>query len=231
MWHFCFGSFGCWIVHSGSWVAHLSFWVGPFVFGSPLSWLWNRDAVLVAESVILVSTYRSFWFLKLVMLVAEAGFLDCWSGRRSLFLSFISFASLVGLLGFSASRLVRWLLGFSACWLLGLPCGFSTSQVTMGFNSKVYWLMYTFTYDYLGYPHDLGKRPYWFFNFSVSKEFDPNTSDKRFSIYGRNQCLSAQGIRISRPARGAPRHRRGWLLHLICGHPSMDPWFIQMNMD
>ena len=132
---------------------------------------------------------------------------------------------------FSASRLVRWLLGFSACWLLGLPCGFSASQVTMGFNSKVYWLMYTFTYDYLGYPHDLGKRPYWFFNFSVSKEFDPNTSDKRLSIYGRNQCLSAQGIRISRPARGAPRHRRGWLLHLICGHPSMDPWFIQMNMD
>ena len=91
--------------------------------------------------------------------------------------------------------------------------------------------MYTFTYDYLGYPHDLGKRPYWFFNFSVSKEFDPNTSDKRLSIYGRNQCLSAQGIRISRLARGAPRHRRGWLLHLICGHPSMDPWFIQMNMD
>ena len=129
MWHFCFGSFGCWIVHSGSWVAHLSFWVGPFVFGSPLSWLWNRDAVLVAESVILVSTYRSFWFLKLVMLVAEAGFLDCWSGRRSLFLSFISFASLVGLLGFSASRLVRWFLGFSASRLVRWLLGFSACLV------------------------------------------------------------------------------------------------------
>ena len=57
-------------------------------------WLLNRSFWFLI--------HRSFWFLKSVMLVAEAGFLDCWSGRRSLFLSFISFASFVGLLGFSA---------------------------------------------------------------------------------------------------------------------------------
>ena len=74
---------------------------------------------------------RSCWLLMRV-------FLDCWSGRRSLFLSFISFASFVGLLGlsggFSASRLAWWLLGFSASRLLS----FSASRLArrlLGFSA------------------------------------------------------------------------------------------------
>ena len=73
------------------------------------------------------------------MLVAEAGFLDCWRGRRSLFLSFISFASFVGLLGFSAcpvaSRLLGLSGGFSACFVL---LGFSASRLLVAFLGPFY---------------------------------------------------------------------------------------------
>ena len=75
----------------GCWIGHFGFYNGHFGF-------LNRSC----------------------MLVAEADYLDCWSGRRSLFLSCISFICVIRwafwLLGSSAcpvaSRLLRWLLGF-----------------------------------------------------------------------------------------------------------------------
>ena len=116
--------FGCWIGHFG--FLNWSCWLLKVASNTPNTrggtWLikWLNDQF---PSLVGYNLHTMDWSNH----VAEVGYLDCWSGRRSLY-SFHAFHSRHSL-GFLASRLLGLSGGFSASRLLSRACGFVGNKV------------------------------------------------------------------------------------------------------